>query len=79
MYDFTDNSLMVSLDAQVSDMVASNSASSLELTEDMKKDLVMALQDASTSEYAESWIGAKVSQLSQQLANAWRDDSSSRD
>jgi hypothetical protein len=74
-----DNSLMVSLDAQVSDMVASNSVNSLELTEDMKKDLVMALQDASTSEYAESWIGAKISQFSQQLANAWGDDSSIRD
>nr|PNR28124.1 hypothetical protein PHYPA_028716 [Physcomitrium patens] len=56
---------------QVSDIVSSNGPNSLGLTRNAKKDLVFSLQEATSSEYAQRWMRAKIAQLAQHLRNAW--------
>jgi hypothetical protein len=56
---------------QVSDLVTSNGADSLGLLSgDVRKELVMCLQHASTMEFTESWMTNTISQLTVQLSNA---------
>jgi hypothetical protein len=61
---------------QVSDLTASNGADCLELSEEVKKDLVLSLQDASAMDFAEGWMGNMVEQLFVQLSSLWSIDSS---
>ncbi|CAM6058832.1 unnamed protein product [Sphagnum tenellum] len=61
---------------QVSDLTASNGAYCLELSEEVKKDLVLSLQDASAMDFAEGWMGNMVEQLFVQLSSLWSIDSS---
>lgn len=56
---------------QVSDLVSSNGPDALGLMEETRKDLVFALQEATSVEYAQSWMGAKIAELAEQLGNAW--------
>lgn len=56
---------------QVSDLVSSKGPNTLGLTGDTKKDLVFALQEATSMDYAQSWMGAKIAELAEQLGNAW--------
>jgi hypothetical protein len=56
---------------QVSDLVTSNGADSLGLLSgDVRNELVMCLQHASTMEFTESWMSNTISQLTVQLSNA---------
>jgi hypothetical protein len=61
---------------QVSDLTASNGGDCLELSEEVKKDLVLSLQDASAMDFAEGWMGNMVEQLFVQLSSLWSIDSS---
>ncbi len=54
---------------QVSDLTTSNGADSLGLSGEVRKDLLMSLQDASAMELAESWMSNTISQLIMQLSN----------
>lgn len=56
---------------QVSDLVSSKGPNTLGLMGDTKKDLVFALQEATIMDYSQSWMGAKIAELAEQLGNAW--------
>ncbi|KAG0582542.1 hypothetical protein KC19_3G067800 [Ceratodon purpureus] len=56
---------------QVSDLVSSKGPNALGLMGEAKKDLVFALQEATSMEYAQSWMGAKIAELAEHLGNAW--------
>jgi hypothetical protein len=56
---------------QVSDLVSSKGPNALGLMGETKKDLVFALQEATSMEYAQSWMGAKIAELAEHLGNAW--------
>lgn len=56
---------------QVLDLVSSNGPDALGLSGDTKKDLVFALQEATTKEYAESWMASKIAELAEQMGSIW--------
>ncbi|XP_024383375.1 microtubule-associated protein TORTIFOLIA1 isoform X1 [Physcomitrium patens] len=54
---------------QVSDLVSTNGPDTLGLTGDAKKDLVFTMQEASSMEYAQSWMGTKIAELAETVGN----------
>ncbi|MCO5603664.1 hypothetical protein L7F22_057815 [Adiantum nelumboides] len=56
---------------QVSDLVASNGADCLGLSFDGKRNIVAALEEASSSGFSEKWIATAVHELAVLLASAW--------
>ena len=59
----------------MADLITSNGADCLELSEEVRRELVMALQDSTNMEFAEGWMGNTLAQLASQLSNAWLIDS----
>lgn len=55
----------------MSDLVSTSGPDALGLMGDTRKDLVFALQEATSVEYAQSWMGAKIAELAELLGNAW--------
>lgn len=50
-------------------MVSTNGPDTLGLTGDAKKDLVFTMQEASSMEYAQSWMGTKIAELAETVGN----------
>ena len=55
----------------MSDLVSSKGPNALGLMGETKKDLVLALQEATSMDYAQRWMGAKFGELAEHLGTAW--------
>ena len=56
-------------------MVANNGPECfINLALDLKKELIMALQECSSMELPEGWIGNSIDELLHQLSSAWAID-----